>query len=504
MTAIYGIIGVILSSIFIRNCYERIVMIQFSKIQHVLFSVLYFVFAYTVVAITPIFLRPLLVIGFVSGMALLMKKSVNLLVMAWSFLIAQVVWLTTALLVGTALLEILGTTLTVIAYSLSLILEIGTYVLILRSKLLEDVVLIVNERHIKKLAYILGLLLLYGITYLRFFLSYLHHLHDITLFFILLIFIVFISIVFVLVLDGTIKKYHEKQADQAVILEKEKEIVDLQKEWFESKERVVDMKVQLDEMTVRLDRMPIDSYHKFKKDLRISNDNFKMLQRSLATLEETGSLEDVSELNELARNLKSSLGELGDKLDLEEVDQLIEGLELPSAWWELRSLLSSYLWEAKEKGVDMFLDNTSSLWEGLEVSESLVNQLLENLISNGVKELMKSEDSNKILSVRFFDKDECFGLSVQDNAHEFSVEVFQRLGKRGNSTNGTGDGYPEVFEILEECGGSLFIEEILYMEKMMKTIKIIFDGCSKKVVKSNYRTDLLRFELVESVLDVEI
>ena len=40
---------------------------------------------------------------------------------------------------------------------------------------------------------------------------------------------------------------------------------------------------------------------------------------------------------------------------------------------------------------------------------------------------------------------------------EFELEVLAKLGRRENSTNDTGDGYPEIFDMLERSKASLMM-----------------------------------------------
>jgi len=498
MTVIYGLTGVIISSIFILSCYGGATGEQFSKTQKILFSVLYLILLYATAIITPSFLIPKVVIGFTIGIIfLLLRKSIDLIILIWSVLIAQVIWLIAVILVASILLELFGTDFTSIVYILSMALEIGIYILILRSKLLKQITLVVNESELKKIALMLGMFLLLIIMFLRFLFDRLQHLFDITLLFVLLASIVLIIVIFVMCLDNAVKKYFEKQTDREIILSNQKLIFDVQQELSDSLAHFAELKTQMN-------KRPIDPTHQFNQQVQVINEDFRVLQRSLAMMEEIGILEDAIELKELAMRLENSLGDLGSELHQEEVEQIINELRLPSDWQKLESLLTSYSRKAKEEGINLYLFNTSTLWQELQISEKWFIQLLGNLISNGIKELLKSKDSSKIITINFFDKDGSFVISIQDNAHEFPIHILQRLGQRGNSTNGTGDGYPEMFAILQSHGGSLHIEEMVYDEKMMKMVEVIFDGLSQRSIKSNYRMDLLRFELLESVFEVEI
>ena len=118
-------------------------------------------------------------------------------------------------------------------------------------------------------------------------------------------------------------------------------------------------------------------------------------------------------------------------------------------------------------------------------------------------ELDKTTGRWKSIIVTFSEDQEVFKLEVYDAAHEFPLEILSKLGERGNSTNGTGNGYPEIFEFLAETKASFIIEEKLAGDrKPTKTIHVIFDNQSRIAIKSEYRSDELKTALKDTEIQV--
>jgi len=120
-----------------------------------------------------------------------------------------------------------------------------------------------------------------------------------------------------------------------------------------------------------------------------------------------------------------------------------------------------------------------------------ISRMVVNNFSNAAKELKKTAVKNGKILVSFDLRDADYMISFFDNAHEFEPEVLARLGVRGNSTNGTGYGWEDTFELLRECGASLEIKEFEpYGEEFTKRISIIFDE-KREFIISTYRSEVI-------------
>ena len=118
------------------------------------------------------------------------------------------------------------------------------------------------------------------------------------------------------------------------------------------------------------------------------------------------------------------------------------------------------------------------------------NRLVVNNVSNAFKELIKTEVVNKEIQIWFqINENSLYQISIMDNAHPFDLDVLANLGARWNSTNGTGYGWADNFELLAQCRASLeIIEYQSDGDEFTKKITILFDDKSEFNIYS-YRQD---------------
>ncbi len=71
-----------------------------------------------------------------------------------------------------------------------------------------------------------------------------------------------------------------------------------------------------------------------------------------------------------------------------------------------------------------------------------------------------------------------FVVSVYDNGPAFPLSVLSQIGRRGVTTreDGSGNGLPDVLEMLLSCGGSLDIVELPPEDLYTKAVRLRFDG----------------------------
>ena len=160
-------------------------------------------------------------------------------------------------------------------------------------------------------------------------------------------------------------------------------------------------------------------------------------------------------------NLKNIASELSEELIIEDFNATISLLDLPKEWEYLETMLANFMISASKDDIAINVISEVQDWMEVDINQTQISGLIKNLLSNAVRETIKSDSEIKLIEVRFLqDEYGLFSIEIVDHAHEFPVEILQKLGERGNSTNETGDGFAEVFEILDKIQGSLLFQEL--------------------------------------------
>lgn len=207
-------------------------------------------------------------------------------------------------------------------------------------------------------------------------------------------------------------------------------------------------------------------------------------------------LQRLSNHVKIVKELTSDIGE--EFLD-DEIKITVDELDIPENWFEVAALLEMLMNEGKKKGVKVLVYNHVSSWEILTVKRMDLSCLLGNIVDNAIKESQKRVDNEiKIVVITFKEVEGFFTLEVVDNAAEFPIHILQKLGEKGNSTNDTGDGYFEVFEVLARTKATLMINESQTPRIPLKKISVTFDGLNLALIESSYRKELLESHLNSS------
>lgn len=196
--------------------------------------------------------------------------------------------------------------------------------------------------------------------------------------------------------------------------------------------------------------------------------------------------------------------ELSGDLHYESIKENIKRLDMPEEWEVLESWLGKIATDYPNEGVNITIQNSADdeAWKQLNISQLEFVRLAGNLIGNAKKELLNTDNKLKHITVIFRNRNNVFEFDVQDTAHEFPIAILSKLGERGNSTNGTGDGYAEIFEFLEKHKASLTIFEVASGKRNVKRIKVAFDGKIKIAVHSKYRYEKLKKALKDTKIEV--
>ncbi|MCL2546040.1 MAG: hypothetical protein FWE06_02440 [Oscillospiraceae bacterium] len=173
------------------------------------------------------------------------------------------------------------------------------------------------------------------------------------------------------------------------------------------------------------------------------------------------------------------------------IDDTKDAISLPDEWYPLQALLEEMIRDCAKRNILFAVQNRAS-WHSLAASKMKFTALVDNLVSNAIKELDQTKATSKQIVATFSEKGGIFRFEIIDNAHEFPIHILAKLGQHGNSTNGTGNGYAEIFAFLAESNASFCIEEWQYGHSGAgKMISIAFDGAARSEIISKYRQEVL-------------
>lgn len=109
-----------------------------------------------------------------------------------------------------------------------------------------------------------------------------------------------------------------------------------------------------------------------------------------------------------------------------------------------------------------------------------LQQMIGDMIRNAVKQIDSTGHADKQIQVFFGDTPGGYCIQVYDTAHYFQPDILARIGERGVTTNGTGNGLPDIIETLAPYGASLVIEEYAAgTDDFTKSVSILFDGAAQ-------------------------
>jgi len=148
-----------------------------------------------------------------------------------------------------------------------------------------------------------------------------------------------------------------------------------------------------------------------------------------------------------------------------------------------------FLQNAREDGVDFEMivaTRLSCLTDKGTVPQLGLQRLLGDILRNALRAIKKSDNPmpSIFLSMGLAGND-TYEIDFYDTGAEFAPEVLARLGERGITTGGTGNGLADTLETLEEAGASLYVTEFEPgTDVFAKCITISFDGKSRRIVRS--------------------
>lgn len=253
---------------------------------------------------------------------------------------------------------------------------------------------------------------------------------------------------------------------------------------------------ELDELATR--------YHKYKEVVPAVSKSYTALLDELRNVTYENKTEHLESIKKRLHAVNQMACEIAEEFAVDEIQDNIRQLMLPEDWFALEQRIEQIIKECEHNDIEVFAQNSAKAWESLPISKTKFTRLVGNLLTNSVKELNKTDTPGKQIIIKFSDSDGLFELDVRDNAHEFPIEVLSKLGEHKNSTNGTGDGYAEIFEFINTNKTSLIINENAYKnEHSHKSVKVVFDNKAKVIMSTNYRYEKLKKALEDTKIEVK-
>lgn len=245
------------------------------------------------------------------------------------------------------------------------------------------------------------------------------------------------------------------------------------------------------------------NYHSYKYSIPVLLNMQRNLLEEINPLSANTTTEKLGRIQNYIDQVKTLSFEINHEFVADHVKSEIAILNIPQDNLQLISLLENLMTKAQSHEVYLSVHNYASTWDKLDVPDTVMLRLVSNLVDNAIKESCKipKEDRGRI-QLSFDDIDEHFSFKVSDYADEFNLDILCNLGTRKNSTNGTGDGYAELFADLSTARASFIIQEWKNNNRFSKEISIIFDGHEMKMIDSNYRHEQLKTHLTSTALEV--
>ena len=293
------------------------------------------------------------------------------------------------------------------------------------------------------------------------------------------------------------KKYHEKSKLKRELKQLDEEIIKVENEKLVLEKEI--LTIEKEKEMINEERLSLRAInHKY-------NEHISALATMSHCLAARVGHEDKIDEDILVsiKNLKAIASEISEELILEDFNATLEVMDFPREWEYLSTILANFMFSASKHNIVIHVNSQISDWSKIEISQTQLAGLVKNLLSNAIKETIKSNAVIKLIEVRFLEAEfDIFTLEITDHAHEFPIEILQKLGYRSNSTNGTGDGYAEVFELVKMTKASFFINERKIEDFQSKTVAVIFDELDRKIIHSTYRNEALIEKLVHSPVHV--
>lgn len=243
---------------------------------------------------------------------------------------------------------------------------------------------------------------------------------------------------------------------------------------------------QLEEANTELQEKQKEIEHLEQENLNFSKRSHSMahkqrtleykLNQMLMNEEVSKEIDIKTEIEELSKELYQKPVEELTKTEITQIDDMLEFMQS----------------ECVKNKIDFNLQIIGNVYH--IINNIITVEQLEILIADHIKDaiiaIKHTDNINKSILVKLGKIDGCYGLYIYDSGIEFEKETLKNLGKKPSTTHkdegGTGMGFMNTFDTLNECKGSLVIKEIGKPSKdnFTKIIMIKFDGKNEYKVES--------------------
>lgn len=419
-------------------------------------------------------LRTMLGILILGVSFLVWKRSINWAALILAFLFGYSASII-SLLIGTAV-NLLGRTAPI--WILYLLVDIAVYIIFYKTIKLKNGIPLIEEKEVKGIIFAIGGIILAAFGGYHITISRIYELNA-PLFYTALVVLAGVILALAILIAHLSRKHKERLEMERQLCEVEAAFGELGSQHHKYRDAISAMGGSYYDLVKNI--LDKDTSH---------GENFKL---------------HVETFKKYLDSMDSLAAEMGAEFAIDDVNNTVAALQLPDEWYPLKNRLRQLMGQCQPKEIAVFSKNTApdEMWESLTVSKLDFIRIVGNLIGNAIKELEKSNPIGKQVMFDFLDDKGVFVFVVRDNAHQFPLDILVRLGERKNSTNGTGDGYAEIFEILNTNNATFEMTERKENEKNRKIIRILFDGKNQRIIRTGYRYEELKTALAGTAFEVE-
>jgi len=486
MEIIRNLLVLFMLGIFILLSYHMILNIKLTKIFYQLGMALIFtahmLFSHTYI-MEPV--RTIIGVLILGGLIWFWQRSINWAALTLAFLAGYLAWIISLAISAPFIYLLFGKEPNPIDPYVALFAQALIYFVLHKAIKLKNVVPSINTSEVK------GIIFAATGIILAFFGGYhvtANRVHEVNLplFITALASLLIVALVSVFFIILFTKRFREQQREK---LDIEKQRLELEAQLHDSKQRHNMLKRQLADMVMK--------EHKYK-------DVIASTAPALSILAHETKKEGMDIIIQELNTINQAIQELNQEFEVEKLLETYRAISLPDEWLVMKTHIARVLEQCEQKGILVSFRNNATKWEQVTTTKVKFVRFMGNLLSNAIKELDKTDTEEKELLIHFLDDENGrFVVEVSDTAHEFPVNILAGLGQRGNSTNGTGDGYADIFEFLNETDASFVIMEQKESGIATKTIQVVFDEKNRRVIRSKYRLDELKEALNGTGFEVE-
>lgn len=176
--------------------------------------------------------------------------------------------------------------------------------------------------------------------------------------------------------------------------------------------------------------------------------------------------------------------------------QLQLNMELPKTAWDS---LNDYFEKCNNRAIKENVSFRVNVYSDLHVLDKMgvpplkTQEVIADHIDNAFKQIATMPDKQGVISVYFEKLKGIYQIRIEDNAHDFPVDILANLGRRGVTTNGTGHGFANTLKAIMLIDASLIIREYAPEHECTfnKSIILRFDGEHQFIIES-YRSEKIK------------